>query len=336
MFRRMLTMIRKDALTGSRDQLIAYMLLSPILLGLMVALLMPILEQSRPSFVVDSALPRAAVEAFQVAAEVEQVKGREALERRVLGRDDTIGIVADASEPSGVEVVVQGDEDPRLQVLPRVLLEHATRVRQDEAVPAGDFALGDSTRPQLRLIATALTVYAVTAVVGLMLGFTILQEKSTQTHLALLMAPVRFAEYFGAKLLMGLALAVVMAVPAVALPFGFDVDWGGVLLSVAVSVPFAISMGLIVGVVAKDQLGAVAIMKGLLPVWTSLPILGFVLPDAWTWTLYPFANHWGVQGLYAASSGSSGVGTDAVLNLVTGLPVLALSGLALRRRLGFR
>ena len=80
---------------------------------------------------------------------------------------------------------------------------------------------------------------------------------------------------------------------------------------------------------------AVAVMKGLLPIWTSLPILGFVLPDAWLWTQFPFANHWGVQGLFHALGDGVGVWSCAALNLLTGLPVLIATAWVLRRKLGF-
>jgi ABC-2 type transport system permease protein len=194
--------------------------------------------------------------------------------------------------------------------------------------------LGADSAP-VRLIATALTSYCVTVSVGLMLGFAILEEKLTNIHVLLGVSPLRFAEYLGAKLILAVGLALALTIPTVALPLGFDVDWLAVLASVLASVPFAISLGLLVGVLAKDQLGAIAIIKGLLPLWASLPILGFVLPEAWLWTQFPFANHWGVQGLYHALGDGLGVWSHAGLNLATGLPLLLVSAWALRRRLGF-
>ncbi|HVI03917.1 MAG TPA: hypothetical protein VM869_34735, partial [Enhygromyxa sp.] len=167
------------------------------------------------------------------------------------------------------------------------------------------------------------------------IGFAILEEKITKIHVALDVSPLRFGEYLGAKLLLATLLAAALSVPAVALPLGVDLDWLSVLAAVVASVPFAVSLGLLVGVLAKDQLGAVAVMKGLLPIWTSLPILGFVLPDTWLWTQSPFANHWGVQGLFHALGDGVGVWTLAGLNLLTGLPVLIATAWMLRRKLGF-
>jgi ABC-2 type transport system permease protein len=320
----MITMMRKDALTGARDQLTLYMLLSPILLGLMLALILPILEHARPSFVVSEALDQADREALAAHGEVELVADREAVVARVLARDDVTGVVP---RDGDIEVIVEGDEPEPLRALPWAILEHDIEPLEPVA--------GDPATPPLRLIATSLTVYCVTVIVGLMIGFAILEEKITNVYVAFDVSPLRFAEYLGAKLMLGLALALGMTIPAIALPLGFAVDWVAVLVTIVASMPFAVSLGLLIGVLAKDQLGAVATMKALLPIWTSLPVLGFVLPDAWLWTQFPFANHWGVQGLFHALGDGVGVWTCAGLNLATGLPVLIATAWVLRRKLGF-
>ncbi|MFO7566121.1 MAG: hypothetical protein R6X02_25980 [Enhygromyxa sp.] len=333
MFGKMLTMMRKDALTGGRDQITLYLLVSPILLGLMLALIMPILEDAGPMFVVDEALAELDREALAAHGEVELVAGREAVVARVLERDDVTGVVAGVGDE--LEVIVEGDEPAALQGLARAVIEHDRRVRGGARVPALELvALGQAT-PSLRLIATALTVYCVTVIVGLMLGFAILEEKITNINVALGVSPLRFGEYLGAKLLLALALALGMTIPAVALPLGLDLDWLAVLATIVAGLPFALSLGLLVGVLARDQLGAIAAIKGLMPIWASLPILGFVLPEAWLWTQFPLANHWGVQGLYHALGDGVGVWVHAGRNLVTGLPVLLACSLLLRRKLGF-
>jgi hypothetical protein len=309
------------------------MLISPLLLGLVLALVMPILEDAGPMFVVSEGLAEADQQALLDHGDVEVVGDRKAVIERVGERDDATGVVAGVG--GELEIIVEGDEPPALQGLAREIIEHERRVRDGELVAKVEvMALGQSAAP-MRLIATSLMGYCVVVIVGLMLGFAILEEKATNIYVALDISPLRFGEYLGAKLILGVALALGMVIPAIALPLGFGVNWAAVLLSVLASVPFAVSLGLIVGVAAKDQLGAVAVMKGLLPIWTSLPILGFVLPDAWLWTQWALANHWGVQGLFHALGDGVGVGRHAALNLATGLPVLLATAWSLRRKLGF-
>jgi ABC-2 type transport system permease protein len=319
MFDRLLTMLRKDLRTGSRDQIVLYMLVSPLLIGLGLAVVLPLIEQAVPGFAVDASLSEARVEALAEFGEVERFESRAEVERRVLERDDVVGVLGNAD---GYEVLVEGDEAEPLRRLPAAIIDHGI------AAPA---TAGPS---ELRKISTALMAYAIVVITGLMLGFAILEEKQTETHRVYAVSPLRFVEYLTGKLLLGLLLSLLMVCPTVALVIGLDIDWLGIAGLTLASLPFGLSLGLIIGVKANDQLGAIAIMKALMPVWTSLPILGFVLPEVWMWTQWPFANHWCVQGLYAAFDGG-GIAADAWLGVLTGVPVLLGVAWMLRRRLGF-
>lgn len=324
MFDRISTMIAKDLRTGSRDQITLYLLLSPLLLGMMLTLILPLIEDPRPVFVLDEAFAQtfpASYDALAAVGEIEQLAERAAVEARVLERDDATGVVV--GRGGLPELLVEGDEPAAVQKLPGLLLAGAT----PESL---GFAEAERTPSGLREVATSLVAYTISVMVGLMLGFSILEEKTSGALRAYAVSPLRFGEYLGAKLLLGLAMAAVMVVPAVALPMGLDQDWFALVLCTVTSLPFALCLGLIVGAVAKDQVSSVGLMKGLLPVWTSLPILGFVLPEAWMWTQYPFANHWGVQALFASLRGEGGWAGLALASLAAGIPVLMATALYLR------
>ena len=336
MFTRIATMIRKDLRTGSRDQITSYILLSPILLGLMLALILPLIEDPSPTFAISEAaaqLDPDAAEALARHGELERLSDRAAVEGRVLQRDAASGVVV--AESGGLEVLVEGDEPAEVRELAPLILEAEARRRAGVKPAALEHVRVGEGSAQLRLISTSLVAYTIAVMVGLMLGFTILEEKISETFRVYDVSPLRFGEYLLAKLGLGTLLTLVMIVPAVALPLGWDQRWWAIELTAVASLPFALSLGLIVGAVAKDQLASVGIMKGLLPVWTSLPILGFVLPARWMWTQLPFANHWGVQGMFHALGDGEAVVSAAALSLATGIPVLVATAAYLRHRLGF-
>ena len=337
MLRRITTMILKDLRTGGRDQLTLYILISPLLLGLLMALIVPVFEDAQPQFVVTEALAAVDREALDAHGEVEVVRDRGALERRILERDDVTGVVPlhDPARPGEVEVIIEGDEPEALRGLARAIIDHEVRVRSGELVTRVDVVAVGEGATDIRLALSALLAFCVPVLVGLMFGFTILEDKTTNVTALYAVSPLRYAEYLAAKLGVLVLVSTIMVVPALAIPLGLDLDWLAVELSLLASVPFAASFGLLLGVFAKDQLGAIALTKGLSPVWTSLPILGFVLPEAWMWTQFPFANHWGVQGLLHALGDGVGVWAHAGLSLATGVPVFAITVWLLRRRLGF-
>jgi ABC-2 type transport system permease protein len=321
MFARLLTMIVKDLRTSSRDQIVLYMLCSPILIGLGLALLMPMLERATPGFAVDATLDETRIDVLAELGPIERYDTRGEVEQRVLERDDMLGVVGTGE---GYEVLVEGDEPEPLRSLPAMAIEHGLDPAQLTAGTA-----------ELREISTALAAYAIIVIVGLILGFAILEEKQTETHRVYDVTPLRYGEYLLGKLGLGVLLSLVAVIPTIALPMGLSLDWVALLLMTLAGTPFGLTLGLIVGVRAKDQLGAIAIMKALMPVWTSIPILGFVLPEAWQWTQWPFANHWCVQGLYHVLWDGAAIAPYALLSLVAGLPVLLPIALLLRRRLGF-
>lgn len=333
MLGRMWTVLRKDLRTGSRDQLIVYLLLSPIVLGLLLSLLLPILEDPKPQFAVSSELDRDIVAALAEHGEVLEFDDRHAVVERVRLRDDVSGVVPTAE--GGTEVIVEGDESEELQLLARLVVDRHERIQSGKAVAAVDLVAVASGRAKIRLIVAAMVGYTIVTLTGLLLGFTILEEKLTRTSFIYNVSPLRFFEYFGAKLALALLLLPAMLVPAVALPLGLSVNWLGVFIMGLAGLPFAVSMGLVIGTFANDQLGAIGLMKGLLPLWTSLPILGFVLPERWLWTQFAFANHWGVQGLFLVLQDGQTPWLHVGLAFVTGVPVLLVTAWLLRRRLGF-
>lgn len=326
MLDRILTMIRKDLRTSTRDQIVLYMLCSPILIGLGLAFTMPMLERATPGFAVAPGLDAAHVEQLAALGPIERLPDRAAVEARVLERDDVLGVVAASERADGrdYEVLVEGDESEALRELPARALELGVDIEQLRAGTA-----------ELREISTALATYAIVVIVALIVGFAILEEKQTQTQRVYDVTPLRHAEYMIGKLGLGVVLSLLLVVPTLALPMGLDLAWLELLALVLAGTPFALTLGLIVAIVAKDQLGAIAVMKALMPVWTSIPVLGFVLPADWQWTQWGFAHHWCVQGLFHVLQGDGvSILPHALLAFVLGLAALLPATWLLRRRLG--
>ncbi|MEM9491240.1 MAG: ABC transporter permease [Myxococcota bacterium] len=325
----------KDIRIASRDQLTSYMVLAPLLLGGLMALLLPLLEDAPRVFAVSSDLPAAERDILDRYGQVEVFADHRAVIARVGQRDHVPGIVP-SPEPGPPQVLVEGDEpEPIRQLAGGILDYHANRDAGYPVTRSELVSLGRASTP-IRLIATALLAYSVIVLIGLALGLSILDEKTSGTHLMAGCTPLRFAEYAAGKLSIGIVASAVMLVPAIAIPLGDLPALGALWLTALASAPFALAMGLLIGAIARSQLGAVAIMKVLLPLWTSMPVAGFVVPESWHWLLWPLGNHWGVQAFYQVIRG----GQDApyllaLWAMVAGIPILAAALWLLRQRLAF-
>jgi len=334
MFARIATLVAKDLRVSSRDKLSLYILISPVLLALLMVAVLPLFENPRPNFVVTDGLAASDRAALERVGEVELVASRDAVVARVMGRDDATGIVAGGDASGEIELIVEGDEPEALRGLALGVLE-ALRSGTNDGRPAA--ASDEHGGVDLRAAAAALLAFSVPALISLMLGFTVLEEKSTGAIRAYAVGPLRFVEYLVAKLGLLVLLSTILVVPAVGIVVGFGrVDWLALELMVLAGTPFAASYGLLIGAFAQEQLGAIAMIKSLSPPWTSLPILGFVLPAGWLWTQAPFANHWTVQGIYQVLTGGDAVGRWGLFALLTGAPVMVGAIVAMARKLGFR
>jgi hypothetical protein len=336
--RRIAAWIAKDIRVGGRDAITTYLLLGPLLLGLMVALVAPWLDESPLRLVVEQRVPEARVAAAGGFARIERVAGAAAVFERVAAPDDALGVGIDAA--GEVAVFVQGDEPPEwIALATRLVAPDAAVQPPDAAALATVRGLGDITP-----IAAALVLFTVPVLVGLAIGLTIVDERRSEVSAALTVTPLRFHELIAAKLALGAAVSLALVGPTAALALaptlGAARDWAGVALGVLggtlCALPFALSLGIWLGALAKDELGAIGAMKLLLPVWTSVPVLAFVdFGTVGNLVLAPLGNVWATRALYAACTGAPWVSHGAIA-LLTGLPVLALAVLWLRRQLGYR
>jgi len=334
MWSRLRTLFIKDVRVASRDALTAYMLVAPLLVALLMAVILPLLENASAVIVVDPTVPEAMKTQLSGFVVVEEHDSRASLDKRVLRHDDVTGVVIDRGRPM---VVVQGNEPAKVQAFAGMILDVMAAQDAGEVLPPVDTISMEKKAAPLRLMGLSLVTFSVIAMLAMAVGFIILEEKSEKTLVALLVGPASFAEYVATKLVFALGLSIVVVVPAVAIVLGRVPHLGWLWLGTVASAPFALTLGLLIGAAAKDQLGAIGIMKLGLPVWFSLPIAGFVLPQEWLWTMAPFGNHWSAQFFFAlfAGASSSEMWRLLGLTLATGGPTLALVLWWLRRRLGF-
>lgn len=329
---RVWTLIKKDLLSARRDSLVSYFVLSPFLLALLARLAIPLLEGVPLSFAVGPGVPDAVVASFERHGEVERFQERDALVERVSARDHIPGVVS--VEGGRTELVLEGNEPAYVRMVPAMLIDLEAHRAAGGALPVlVEESLGEE-RPLMAAIGAALLGFAVLVVTGLVVGFAILEEKETNAARLLAVAPLSFTEYALAKV----GLAVVLGVPLATAAMTIVVGPSGmplvpVLLALLASLPIALSLGLIVGAFAKDQLGAIALLKGLFFFWLSVPSVAFAVEGTWRMAFAPFPNHHAVQALFGALTGQD-YGTAAALSFGLGSAVLVFVLVVLRRRLG--
>lgn len=326
------TVLLKDVRTSMRDSVVTYMMVGPLLLALAARLVLPLLEAPPISFVVTAEVPAELSARLGEVGELTVVDDEAAAKERVGRIDDVPGVVMGSD--GRVKVLLEGNESAWVKELPGELIDLWALESSGEALPAVSQSELGAPSFKLKHMLAALLGFSIFVICGISVGFSVIEEKESGTLRALQVAPMTFAHYATAKLLFALALSFVLAPVCLALVFGtWVLPWGAIFLALVSGAPVALSLGFVVGTAAEDQLSAIALLKGALFFYTSVPIAGFFDLGAWGYALWPLPNHWAVQALFGAFEHGA-VGREALIAFGYGGLVLAGVLLWMQRRLG--
>ncbi len=323
LWRRARTILARDVRAGARDQLIAYMVIGPLLLAGLARVMLPLIESPRPSFAVSAQVEGSTRAALATLGRVIALPDAAAVEARVREVDDVAGVVLGAQGPT---LIIEGNERDG-GALARLALSEA--LRPAHAPSRVVLTSRDEAQAPVRVMVLALTLFCVVLMCGLLLGLTIVEERETGAVAQYGVMPVRAHEVLGARLALIALVSAALLLASVLISDATLSPQGALSLWLA-ALPVGALMGGLVGAFAPDQLRAVALLKALFLAFTTLPVLGFVLDPPWLYTLSPLPQHWAVQAASHALRGAPQWSCVA-LAWLTSAPWLVWVALRLRR-----
>lgn len=332
MIKRVTTLFQQDFTVAMRDNIILYMMIAPMLLATLARLFLPSLDNIQVTFAVDRSVGAAIIESLQAFGEVELFDSRDEVVARVERMDDVAGIAASGAD---IEVVLEGNE-PEGAELAGVVLRQV--LAKEPASPITHTALGgDQSR---------ITEYGavIAAMMGLLLGalvgaLVMVDEKETQSIKALAVSPLRLRDYTVARALFALAISLVNVVVASAILLGTAVSYPQLILGFLFASGIAIVIGYSVGGFADNQLGAIAIVKVLLFVYMSIPVITIWIPQRWHIFFYPLPNYWMwkiFENIHIGQIGPVGFWGACALTLAESALVIAILIPFMKKRLALR
>lgn len=327
--RRVVSIIRFDLANARRDSMVLYILAAPIILALALGFLARAVEGSGASLAVDASSPAGLELAHRLESfgRVESLQGREALERRVLESDDLAGFLVGEDGPS---IVLQGNEGPEAAGLAAAIL--ATALEGPEADyrvlprPGARSIFLDYARVSLAMLSVLIG--------GVAAAFALVDEKESAVTRAFAVAPLSEAEYFAARGLWSAAVGIFGALAAHLIMGPSGLPWWRLAAALAASVFMPLSVCLLIGGLASNQIQAVASLKLVMFAYLALPFASLFVPERLGFLFWLLPNYWMFQAFRGAYiPGLSGFWTAAGMTAATGA-VLALGlGLAFRKRL---
>jgi len=301
MFKRVINIIKRDFVSSSREFILVYLLIAPILLAFIMSLLMPSVKHSTLSFVVESSVGQEYTDYLNRYGIVTEVADKSELESRLMKADETIGFEKIGEE---VRVVIYGDEKDKSVERALMILNNYSRKPTFASYTVESFGGSDSP---ILLIGTVTFILMSLAISGGVIGLNLIEEKESKTIRAMFVSPVRKAEFVVGKCMTGATVAIVQILGIVLILGYGHVNFIHVVLFTLVNLSMLFMMGLLIGVFSSNQvMGLTYIKLFFLPV--AMSIGGVILaPKTWHILLYWSPYYWSYIGYSNILNGTSSI-----------------------------
>lgn len=293
--KKILAIVRRDVKSGTRDWLILYLSIAPILFALVIKALIPGVESSTLNVVLLEDVDKELSGYVENYAEVEYVDSMEAMEERVLRMDDIYGVTEGESEV--YRIIRQGNEvGDTHEVLSMLLDQLAYEEPVEMPVDVRFSDVGWEMSP-LKLYGGNMIILFTTVLGGMLILLNLVEEKMSNTISAVNVSPVARVEFVIGKGMLGFLLALLGSL-AVVWILNFGAVRYDMLLVSLISIAFiSVIIGFSIGVVHNEPIAAIASMKV-----TFVPVLASVfgamyLPDKWQFVLYWSPFYWAYDSI---------------------------------------
>ncbi len=290
MLARILSIVRKDLAYTRKEHILLYMLLFPLVLAVAMRLFLPSVEQLDMTFAIDQSVPAEIAAQLETYAKLETVTDRNQLEERVQRFDDVPGIYY---ENGRYFVLLEGNESSAIQDLPGAILD---RLNVGEPAKVERESLGRASL--FRQFVAIMLVITCGAIGGLAIGLSIVNDRETRTLRAYAVSPLSTLEYIVGKSSVALILALGLSLAVAAIIMGGTaIDYGRLTVAVLASLGINIAIGLVLGLLANNQITAIAVVKVLFIITQGIPVAALLIPARFLPVLYPFPNYWAFESL---------------------------------------
>lgn len=287
MLKKIFVLFFRDLKVNTRDFLSLYIMVVPIIFGIVINLLTPGINDTTINIALVDGDNEAMVTYLEDFAKVSVFKDVAALEERVSRRDDVFAFVPDGES---YYIMQQGNELKGLVDYARLMLTFYLEDVQIEDSTSVIHSFNRTVPPLKKMLVNICIMFA-SIMGGMLIAMNIIEEKSDRTIRSIHLTPVSRNGYLIGKSMIGAILPLYGSV-ALVLICGFkDIDWGQMIVMVIVSTIISILVGFIQGINNETVMDAAGSVKMLF-----LPMAGAVaiaeLADKWQWVVYWVPFYW--------------------------------------------
>lgn len=321
MFKRIWIIFLRDVKVNTREFLTLYILIFPILFGIGINLLAPSINDTTVELALLNGEGTEMVAYYEEFAKVELFDDLEALEKRINGRDNIVGIVPGED---GHHILAQGNE-------PESVTEFAKMIKTfhdlDVSIEDTNTRLYDfgKTKPPFKAMFVNMSLIMTSVLAGMIIAVNIIEEKGDNTISAMNLTPTSRATFIMGKCVIGVFMSIYGCIAILLLTGYGSANIGQAVLAILGCTIVSILIGFIEGVKNDDVMNAAAGVKMLfLPVGAAIAAVE-LLSDKWQMLFYWVPFYWTYKGNAAILDE---VATWPQILLYTGI-VVGLSGVVI-------
>lgn len=291
--KRMLAIFKRDISSSTRDFLIVYMIIAPILLAVGLKFFIPSAASASLQFALNEKLGSEVVEEFEKYGRVETYSSEEEIKDRVSKIDDIAGI--SINDEGNFKIILEGNEAHDTKEIPRKIIRNiVSNEEMDVNYVIKD--IGIQMSPIAWIGGISLIITAIT-MGGILIGLNIIEEKESKTIKALNVSPMSRLEFILGKSFIGIIIPIVDVFIILWILNMLDVNLYMILVMTLVSSIIGVIVGFLIGVTSPNQIAGIANMK-LLFLVVGMSIIGAILiPQSKHFFLYWAPTYWAFMGL---------------------------------------
>ena len=302
MLKKIWSIFIRDLKVNTRETISLFIIILPLAIAVGINLIMPGINDTTVNIAMIKNENTEQADYFESFAHVEYFDSRQAVEERVMERDNRLGVVREAGE---YIILAQGDE-------PEAVLEYTKLIKtlyetgsklEDSRTEIFEFG---REIPQLKKVMVNVLLLLNSVLAGMIIALNILEEKTDRTVSAVNVSPVSRTAFILGKCLTGIVYTLILTIACIYITGFYSVDIVKVMLVVLSTAVISMTIGFLQGVNSSDVMEAAGSVKLMfLPLAGS--IAGYELVGkAWQMLFYwsPFYWAYKANDLILSQSGT--------------------------------
>lgn len=322
-----LNMIKRDLIRSGRDNILLYVILSPIILAVIAYFILPNFTSPSYDLVIDGETAS--------AYDFRQINSNSLTVQKEIDEE----ILVENGDSIAVRQV-----NGRYEIL--VSQENASAAKayiEEQLIPlleGGEPVIESRNRAVIIGYTTVLLLLTTMLLGGMTAGMLIVDERAGKTLEGTAVTPTGITEYIFAKSILSFVIPLIIGFFVSLIVAGRTWSPAAYLTASAGALPLGILFGMLTGYFADNQISALGTVKLLMPLFLTIPVVSLFVPGNLKALFYLFPNFWLFESLQfvfiPGYANPVGFALSTVIALLSGLAVLAFILPKCAKRFGLR